>query len=311
MKKITSKYLIVLAILSLVILGSQMLMQQTIKNSKSDSRIINISGRQRMLSQKLTKSALKMQNAKTERVFEDGRVELKAALALWSQSHQDLQSGSTEIDVSEMNGSRVIKQLFADIDPSFNQIKAAATRLAESNLQQAQQRHLDIWVDQILKYESNFLTLMNKITFEYDRLASAKVEKLSGTEYFLLGFTFLLILLEAFFIFKPMLTDSRKKEQAIEDLNLLREDERSFSASQIKQANQKIKRLRELALQLKEELSEKDKWVTIKTSDHMTQNLLLQGQLDESKSVIDKLKKEIATLRKNPFSPPPIGIGQI
>ncbi|MEQ8472759.1 MAG: type IV pili methyl-accepting chemotaxis transducer N-terminal domain-containing protein [Marinoscillum sp.] len=288
MKRITSKYLIVLGILTLVILGSQLLMQKTIKDSKSDSRIINISGRQRMLSQKLTKAALKLQNSRSERDFRLAQIELKEAYTLWTQSHHDLQFGSKEISVSEMNSSNELTLLFKEVEPHFQTMKEAVSILIgvkPADLQSPEKEHvIDQSIAEITSTENSFLQLMNQITFQYDRQSSAKIEKLSSTEYYLLCFTFVLILLEFFFIFRPILSDSKNKELVISELSVLRSEEKVFSSEQIKQANQRIRELRKLALDLKTELTEKHKEYTFKTTDQMMENLKLKAALEEAHS---------------------------
>ncbi len=181
MKKSSSRYIVALIFLTLVIMGSQILMQTTIKASKSDSRIINISGRQRMLSQKITKASLKMLKAENERTFNLAKEELSGAFTLWSQSHEDLQYGSEEIDVSEMNTSQELILLYDDIQPYFSKIKEAASFLSGLSYGVAD-NGADEAVDQISANEADFLNLMNKITFQYDRQASKKIERLAEVD---------------------------------------------------------------------------------------------------------------------------------
>lgn len=57
-KNLRRLYLFALLTIALTVLLSQLLMQYNLNSRLSDSRIINISGKQRMLSQKLTKEIL-------------------------------------------------------------------------------------------------------------------------------------------------------------------------------------------------------------------------------------------------------------
>ncbi|REE05623.1 type IV pili methyl-accepting chemotaxis transducer N-terminal domain-containing protein [Marinoscillum furvescens] len=291
MKKFTSKYLLVLGVLTLVILGSQLLMQKTIKDSKSDARIINISGRQRMLSQKITKASLKLQTAEDKQAFDLAKSELQAAYKLWTTSHADLQFGSSEIDVSEMNKDQALQALFQQIDPFYTAIKQASEELISMSFETANSSRKNQATDAIAAIKSNegeFLTLMNKITFQYDKQASAKIEMLSTVEYYLLGTTLLVILMEILFIFRPMFVDSKQKESIISKLSVLRNDEQNYSSTQIKQANSRIKELKKLAIQLKEEVIEKDKSYTLKTTSQMMENLKLKGRIEELEAKLDQ-----------------------
>jgi two-component system, NarL family, sensor histidine kinase DegS len=55
----------------------------------------------------------------------------------------------------------------------------------------------------VLRHERDFLTGMERIVFQYDAEAHAKVTRLSRMEYFLLALSILVILLEIIFIFRP------------------------------------------------------------------------------------------------------------
>ena len=56
--KLRRLYLFALVTIAVTVLLSQLLIQYNLNSQLSDSRIINISGKQRMLSQKLTKEVL-------------------------------------------------------------------------------------------------------------------------------------------------------------------------------------------------------------------------------------------------------------
>lgn len=303
MNKLTSKYLIVLGVLTLVILGSQILMQDTIKQSKSDSRIINISGRQRMLSQKIAKVSLKIKEATNRQAYEEAQKELRDASALWAKSHDDLRFGDSQMDMDEMNSTQAVKDLFEKIEPFFLAIKKASDQLLATTYDKLSDEYaharINKAVNQITSNEADFLELMNRITFQYDRQASSKIEKLSDTEYYLLGFTFVLILMEIFFIFRPLFMESKKKETLISELSTTITDTQIFSSSQIKLANQKIKQLQKLALSMKEDLLQKEKEYTYKITDRMTKNLELSSTVDMQAREIQKLKNQLQGVSLN------------
>ena len=293
MKSITTKYLVVLGVLTLVILGSQILMQKTISESKSDGRIINISGRQRMLSQKIAKSSLKLSLAKERKEFENTSNELNAAYKTWHESHRNLKFGTNDLIVAEMNATPDLKILFQQIEPLFDQIQNAASFLSELNYdEQDKANELAEMVKIISENEPEFLRLMNDITFKYDELASAKNEKLSRWELILMALTFILIFIEVFLIFKPMLVESRKKDQKLSEINSLLEDNKSFSSSQIELANVRISKLRKAALTFKSKLSDKEKQYSLNMTDLMNKNIDLNAKIENYKGQIAILKRE-------------------
>ncbi len=302
MKKTSTKYIMILGVLTFVILGSQLLMQTTIKGSKSDARIINISGRQRMLSQKITKASLQMTIARDAHDFEIAKKELEAAFNLWSQSHEDLQYGSDEIDVSEMNGSNELTNLYEDIQPYFKAIRQAANYLINVDYDRISQQEENAtimmsFVKIITENESGFLNLMNKITFQYDKQASAKIENLAEVEYYLMGVTLLLILLEAFFIFRPMYADTKQKTAALSEINDLRTEEKTYASNQIKLANQRIRSLKDLALKLKSQLDSSSDEYAEKLTQQMTQYTSLSEEYEKVKLNVGLLQKRIDQLQ--------------
>lgn len=288
MKKASSKYLFILGILTLVILGSQLLMQTTISDSKSDARIINISGRQRMLSQKITKASLKLENASDLHAFESARKELEQSYNLWNQSHEDLQYGSAELNISEMNGSQELMLLYENIAPYFTSIKTAANYLVNSRFEDLKNEEsatvLRNHVAAISAMESDFLKLMNKITFQYDKQASGKVEQLAQVEYYLMGITFLLILIEAFVIFRPMYKEGKANSQTITELSELRVEEKAFASNQIEEANQRINSLKNYAFKLKAEIDKKSDDFAKKLSIQMSKYSELADQYEKLKT---------------------------
>lgn len=291
MKKASTKYLFILGILTLVILGSQSLMQTTISDSKSDARIINISGRQRMLSQKITKASLKLVNANELHAFETARKELEQSYNLWNQSHEDLQYGSEELDISEMNGSQELNLLYENIAPYFTAIQTAANYLVNSRFEDLSNpdvaAELKQYVAVISTNESEFLSLMNKITFQYDKQASGKVEQLAQVEYYLMGITFLLILIEAFVIFRPMYKAGKANSQTISELSELRIEEKAYASSQIEEANQRINSLKNYAFKLKAELDKKSDEFAKKLSTQLSKYSELSEQYEKLKTKED------------------------
>ena len=63
LKRLKVTYGIALTFIALTMLGSSFLMKYSIDRSRGDSRVINLSGRQRMLSQRLTKCVLTLERA--------------------------------------------------------------------------------------------------------------------------------------------------------------------------------------------------------------------------------------------------------
>ncbi len=204
MRNLRTTYLIALSIIALVIAFSQYLVQSSIQNSGADARTINISGRQRMLSQKITKASLAMANAQNQENFDKRKKELKSAVEIWRRSHDGLQNGSMALKLTEVNNSEQILELFEKIQPHYEEIDDAVTNImGVSEFYNAKTLSYQANLEKILNNEGDFLKFMNDITFQYDSEASARVEQLSSTEYILFAVAILLLVMEGLFIFRP------------------------------------------------------------------------------------------------------------
>ncbi|UXX79118.1 type IV pili methyl-accepting chemotaxis transducer N-terminal domain-containing protein [Reichenbachiella carrageenanivorans] len=313
MKKLTIQYLLFLGVLTLAIVSSQILIQRTISDSKTDSRIINVSGRQRMLSQKITKAALKLPLSKSNEEFNRTKNELKDAARLWTDSHQALQYGNAELDVSEMNESVFLQRLFIQIKPYFVSINEAADELDKISFNQLADpvfhAAMSASIQSITDHEKDFLKLMNDIVFEYDRIASEKVEKLSASEYYLLAGTILLILLEAFFIFRPMVKTSKRKDSVISEFNDYVQQsisalgqthqEKEVAEGVIAQAHEKIEALTTVNNNLRKRLKQSKTEYEKKLSEEIVNYTEISELNNTYENRIKNLERELKRINKS------------
>jgi len=205
------RYLFALSAIALTILISQGILQYYISQQESDSREVNLSGRQRMLSQKITKTALLFSNAQgPDR--DQYRKDLAKNLQEWTIAHEALLSGNHKLGVKGVTDREVLL-LFNQIRPNFEAIVSGVSSLLADNLEQSLE---DDALDSILANEGAFLEVMDQIVDQIDRLAQAKVSRLRKAELVLLGLALFLIFLELRFIFWPsaQLIKSNFKELA-------------------------------------------------------------------------------------------------
>jgi len=301
-----------LGVLTLAIVASQILIQRTISDSRTDSRIINISGRQRMLSQKITKSALKLPLSKSKEEFNRTKSELTDAARLWTDSHQALKYGNERLDVSKMNESVFLARLFTQIQPYFQSITEAVIELDQFNYDQLEADAIPPQMEEAIQaisdHEKDFLKLMNDITFEYDRIASEKVEKLSTSEYYLLAGTLLLILLEAFFIFRPMVKTSKRKDHVISEFNDYVQQsisalgqthqEKELADNIIAEANEKIEALSTANNNLRKRIKQTKNEYEKKLSEEIINYTEISELNTTYENKISRLEKELSKMKK-------------
>jgi len=205
--RIRKWYLLALAAIALTIIVAQLLIQSHLNSQLSDSRVINVAGRQRALSQKLVKEVLLLSNIKSSK--EEGRIisEIEQTLSVWKASHQGLQTGSSAMKLPAEN-DREILALFENLDAHHKaMVVAAEAILSEEKLNETA---FDRQKITLLENERDFLSSMDNIVNKYDERSNAKLQNLKQKEYLLLAFSLLILLLEILFIFKPLSVQIRK-----------------------------------------------------------------------------------------------------
>ncbi|KDN56163.1 sensor histidine kinase [Flavobacterium seoulense] len=201
-KKLKQMYLFALITIAITILLSQLLIQHNINSQLNDSKLINISGKQRMLSQKLAKEILILNSDADSSNDQEVISNIKKTLALWKFTHEALQKGNDSLKFPETKSIHLL-ELFNAVQPNVNYIEKATTQYLIDR-----EKHISHTISQqevkgILDNVALFVTKMNVIVGQYEYEALEKVTKQRNIEYGILSFTLLILLLEFFFIFKP------------------------------------------------------------------------------------------------------------
>lgn len=205
------RYILALSIIASLVILSQLAIQFSISKNGDDSRIINIAGRQRMLSQRITKCVLGMFITEDPAKKADYLAKLTKATELWEISHKGLQYGNAGMGLPG-NNSEKISKLFARIQGSHLKILEAAKAIAALERDQKADRGLvKKEIGKITDSEGEFLNGMDTIVFQYDTEAKAKVELVKHIEIFLSIITLFVLALEAILIFRPAELEIRGK----------------------------------------------------------------------------------------------------
>ncbi|RKR11831.1 PilJ/NarX-like methyl-accepting chemotaxis transducer [Flavobacterium sp. 81] len=200
-KNLRRLYFFALLTIAITIILSQFLVQYNLKQQLSDSKIINISGKQRMLSQKIVKEILILNYVSTN-VSPQKISHLKEVLSLWKTTQNALENGSDSLAFPKEK-SETLTKLYREIKPNFTTI-AETTDLFLLNLEQKNNlTNNQKLVQLVLENEGVFLSKMNQIVTQYDLEAHEKVTEQRKIEYWIFGFTLLVLLLEFLFIFRP------------------------------------------------------------------------------------------------------------
>lgn len=127
-RRLSGRYLLVLAAVAVLIAADQALVQPLMMRMNVYAPVINLAGRQRMLSQKLAKAALALQGATDEAAAAARCRELQEALSEWSDAHKALQYGSADLGVPRIH-SVALDAAWRELRPHFAAMQTAARQL--------------------------------------------------------------------------------------------------------------------------------------------------------------------------------------
>ena len=198
-------YLLAILLIALAIVVAQVLIQNHLDSQLDDSRIVNIAGRQRMLSQKLMKETLMLQSASSKLAIERIVEDLKIDLAVFSKTHEDLQYDIEGIGKMNLDNSE-IPSFFEEIDKDQKQLVSSTLKIIKYFESQSGVIDIDISpeVHEMMQVEGRFLVKMDIIVNEYDAISQKKVKALKQKEYILLIISLAILFLEILFLFRPI-----------------------------------------------------------------------------------------------------------
>lgn len=213
--KLTYVYIFALFLIALFTVASQVTVQYFLRGQDDDGRVINIAGRQRMLSQKITKQALLIFQNETEVEFKKDISSLRNTLQIWESSHLALLDGHDSLSLSKNTSNQDLKILFLEIQPYQEKIAKAASEILLLDFQ-GHQKHEEL-LKIIINNEASFLRIMNDIVLQFELESRKKVSNLKLIETWLMIVTLSLLLIEGLFIFRPF---TRNIQNYIKEINI-------------------------------------------------------------------------------------------
>lgn len=208
-QKLSRLYIVALSFIACALIISQVLVQEHLDKQINDSRIVNVAGRQRMLSQKLTKNSLLLNSVAQEDQSEIID-QLRSDLMLWQESHKALMGEVNEIGIISHTNTDTIGLMFHELKPTFDSLVSSISQLIVNKENRDIERDTNqLIVQNILQNEQNFLAKMDEIVFRYDYEAKDKVYALKKTEYFLLALSLFILIFELIFVFRPAARHTR------------------------------------------------------------------------------------------------------
>ena len=196
------RYRAALSLVAVLVLLNQLLVQPSLMRLTTDAPVINIAGRQRMLSQRLAKAALAFESEDArarDRYFD----ELQRVLALWTASHDGLRHGDAAMSLPGGN-SQAVNAALDGLEPLYLRMRTAAERLIREDARRQPGSPADRDdLATILGAEAEYLERMDKVVGLFEREARDRVGRMFWTGWVVMGLILVALTAIGLFIVRP------------------------------------------------------------------------------------------------------------
>lgn len=272
-ERLTRYYLAALSVIAILSLAGLWLIDNAIRYHESDSQVLNVSGRQRMLSQKLTKMAL----LKKSGFGSYNEAEYDSTLYRWQISHEQLEKGILRASENYLvKKSKAVDGKFAGIEPVYRALYEAFIAYGHAGNDAEHQFYLN----EILRLEPLFLREMEEIVSLFDVESRKRVGDLRRIEYIMITISLLTLFLEALLVFAPIV---RYTKGIIRELSESKEA-LHLANQKLREANESLFHSQQKVLQLQE-----SRHLQLRMEDQIKAASLMEGQEEERKRLAREL----------------------
>lgn len=202
------RYNFALCLLAALSFTSYFILQENIKSEEGAASAINISGRQRMLSQRIALFSLRLVNAPQAEERERLREELKGMIGLMAKSHNGLLNGDKAMNLTGRlsPGMKAIyfsgplflhKQVQGYIQEARQLVAASDSGLGFQN--PSLKQLLD-------SSEGALLKALDTAVRQYQKESEEKIRWLEAMQFFVLVCVLIILMVTGAFIFRPMIS---------------------------------------------------------------------------------------------------------
>ncbi len=230
MSKYTRLYVIALSLIAALVFIAYILMDGAIRRQSYDASVINISGQQRMLSQRM--ALLSAQLIYPEK-REWARGELQKAVNRMEKAHKGLTAGDNNLNLPQKHSDTIHKLYFESqlqhseeesIDELMSLNDLILHYIHEVNEVLALPDHDLVPENALLAHTVNdyhdvILPHLHEIVNQYEKESLDRVHNLKRMEQIVMLSTLSLLLFIGLFIFKPMIMQVQKSTQKLEKEN--------------------------------------------------------------------------------------------
>ncbi len=203
---ITRNYLIALAVLAALSIVALILLIFLVNTQTTSAAEINISGRQRMLSQRIAMLSMRLVTEEDDEQRALIRGKLKSAINLMEEQHQSLLNGNPDLNLPGALSDEQKETFFNQPIALNNQVEAYLARaesLADTPDSELSLQNEDLQF--ILTAASvKLIDSLDMVVEQFQAESEGTIVTLQVLQIVIFGVILLVLILEGFFIFRPM-----------------------------------------------------------------------------------------------------------
>lgn len=208
------KYFLFIASVILIIVAIQVVIHNGLNQQNTDAFHVNIAGRQRMISQRISKTALYLYNLQIDKAYVHESRNLRDTLSnlidRFENVHHELIQYNRTHDQDEN-----IRNLLVEATPYLQGIIAGT----EDLILTPDDATVRISLIEISNAELGFLPVMEKTVAAYQKLAESKLQRIKRAELILSILAVLILILEFMLIFQPAITRMEETNHKLVSVN--------------------------------------------------------------------------------------------
>lgn len=235
--KFRRSYLITFAVVISFIIVEQVFFNRMIEVQTDYAKIINESGRMRMLSQRAVKELAFADASSPKKELEAYINQAHTTVTDLQRSYNRIKPGNNTPEYSKITYSQHLTELFVKLEAPLIKIQREAAVYKRNTLQEGKHSK------EVSDAQKVFIGYMEQIVKEFEKTAGSEVKKVGVIENVLTVLNLLVIVLAAFFIFRP--ADKKIKDDFVtvheqNDALICAQEEMKSSAEELKISSEQI-----------------------------------------------------------------------
>ncbi|MGB0716533.1 MAG: histidine kinase dimerization/phospho-acceptor domain-containing protein, partial [Phycisphaerae bacterium] len=218
-------WILALGVTAGLVILTQVILHVVIASKSADSTLINVAGRQRMLSQRVSSETAFLAmacRANDQSMLDSSLDHLSASVAQLVEAHANLRERNKAVGLGGENSASV-ELMFDGLEPHLESMLAGVDQLTIATARGGSPDHfaqIDGIAVQVHHAADDFLPLMNEIVKSYEVESDSKLARLRYLEIGMALFALIVLVVEALLVFRPLTrvigAAARRTEEAVQ-----------------------------------------------------------------------------------------------